>query len=71
MNSTYIVAAIGAILLLVLATAVIMMMRRRRRMHRYPEHPDGVRRCASCGALLKPGATDCSKCGSDSVVIVV
>ena len=71
MRFTYIAAVIGVIVLLVLATAVIMMMMRRRRMRRYPEHPDGVRRCASCGAVLKPGATDCSKCGSDSVVIVV
>jgi hypothetical protein len=66
----YIIIAIivfAAIALLILVDAV----KRRRRKRRYPAQPDGVRRCATCNNILKPGATDCSHCGSDSVVIVV
>ncbi|HEY5085716.1 MAG TPA: hypothetical protein VII66_00020 [Gemmatimonadaceae bacterium] len=56
------------------AIAIIVtvdLVKRHRRKKRYPAQPDGVRRCASCGNILKPGVTDCSHCGSDSVAIVV
>ena len=60
-------AVFAAIAILVVAE----MVKRHRRKRRYPEHPDGVRKCTTCGTMLAPGATDCSKCGSDTVVIVV
>lgn len=66
----YIIIAVcvfAAIALLVIADYV----KRRRRRRRYPVQPDGVRRCVECGNVLRPGVTDCSRCGSDSVVIVV
>lgn len=60
-------AVLGALAIIVAADLV----KRRRRRKRYPEQPDGVRKCTTCGSALKPGATDCSKCGSDTVVMVV
>lgn len=61
------IAVFAAIALLV----TVDFVKRRRRKRRYPVQPDGVRECTTCGAVLEPGATDCSRCGSDSVVIVV
>lgn len=61
------VAVFAAIAILVTAELV----KRHRRKRRYPEQPDGVRKCTTCGTTLAPGATDCGKCGSDTVVIVV
>ncbi len=57
-------AAIGILVL-------VDFLKRRSRKKRYPQQPDGVRKCTSCGSVLRPGATDCSRCGSDTVVIVV
>jgi rRNA maturation endonuclease Nob1 len=51
--------------------ALVESIKRRRRKRRYPAQPDGVRRCTSCGKVVKPGATDCPNCGADSVVIIV
>ncbi|MDQ6737870.1 MAG: hypothetical protein M3Z30_09245 [Gemmatimonadota bacterium] len=65
---------------IIIATAVfaaiailvtVDVVKRHRRKRRYPAQPDGVRECTKCGTLLARGATDCSKCGSDTVVIVV
>ncbi|MEO6864745.1 MAG: zinc ribbon domain-containing protein [Gemmatimonadaceae bacterium] len=61
------IAVFGAIALLITVEAI----KRRRRKKRYPAQPDGVRRCTACGKTLRPGATDCSHCGADSVVIIV
>jgi len=66
----YIIIAVivfAAITLLV----IVDLIKRRHRKRRYPVQPDGVRTCVSCGKVLRPGATDCSRCGADSVVIVV
>jgi hypothetical protein len=60
-------AVFAAIALLV----TVELVKRRRRKRRYPVQPDGIRKCTTCGRVLAPGATDCSRCGSDSVVIVV
>lgn len=61
------VIVFAAIALLITVEAV----KRRKRKRHYPAQPDGVRRCAACGSALRPGATDCSNCGADSVVIIV
>ncbi|HEY7898955.1 MAG: hypothetical protein ACHQQP_00620 [Gemmatimonadales bacterium] len=66
----YIIIAVIVFAAIALLITVDMIKRRKRRK-RYPVQPDGVRRCTSCGMILKPGVTDCSRCGSDSVVIVV
>jgi uncharacterized OB-fold protein len=66
----YIIIAISVFAAIALLVA-IDLFKRKRRKRRYPRQPDGVRRCTSCGKILRPGATDCTHCGSDSVVIVV
>jgi len=66
----YIFITIIAFAAIGLLIAVGRVKRRRRKRH-YPAQPDGVRHCTSCGRALRLGATDCSSCGSDSVVIVV
>lgn len=66
----YIIIAVvvfAAIALLI----TVDLAKRRHRKRRYPVQPDGVRTCTSCGKILRAGATDCSRCGADSVVIVV
>ena len=66
----YIIIAISVFAAIALLVAVDYIKRRRRR-RRYPVQPDGIRTCVSCGKVLRPGVTDCTRCGSDSVVIVV
>lgn len=66
----YIIIALGVFAVIALVVA-IDLAKRRHRKRRYPAQPDGVRTCVSCGNVLSAGATDCSRCGSDSVVIVV
>lgn len=66
----YIIIAISVFAAIALFV-VVDLARRRHRKHRYPVQPDGVRTCVSCGKILHPGVTDCSRCGADSVVIVV
>lgn len=66
----YIIIAVIVFAAIALLITVDLVKRRKRRK-RYPVQPDGVRRCTSCGRILNPGVTDCSRCGSDSVVIVV
>jgi rRNA maturation endonuclease Nob1 len=66
----YIIIAICVFVAIALLVTV-ELVKRKRRKRRYPRQPDGVRRCTSCGKILRPGATDCTYCGSDSVVIVV
>ena len=66
----YILIAAAALLALAAIVAADAVKRRRRRK-RYPEQPDGVRKCTSCGRVLAADATDCPNCGSDTVVIVV
>lgn len=61
----------AAVLLALAAIVAIDFGKRRRRRKRYPEQPDGVRKCTSCGRALAAGVTDCPSCGSDTVVIVV
>ena len=63
---------IAAIVFAAIALLIIIdLLKRRRRRRRYPAQPDGVRTCVSCGKVLRAGATDCSHCGADAVVIVV
>jgi len=66
----YIIIAI-AVFAVITVLVTVDFVKRRRKTKRYPAQPDGVRECSSCGAVLKPGATDCSRCGPDSVVIIV
>jgi uncharacterized OB-fold protein len=66
----YIIIAISVFAAIALLVTVDYFKRRHRR-RRYPAQPDGVRTCVTCGKVLRPGATDCTRCGSDSVVIVV
>ncbi len=66
----YIIIAICVFVAIALLVTVDYIKRRRRK-RRYPVQPDGIRTCVSCGKVLRPGVTDCSRCGSDSVVIVV
>jgi hypothetical protein len=63
---------IAVIVFVAIALLVMVDLRKRRhRRRRYPVQPDGVRTCVSCGKVLRTGATDCSHCGADAVVIVV
>jgi uncharacterized paraquat-inducible protein A len=66
----YIIIAIVVFAAIALLFAVDLLKRRHRR-RRYPTQPDGIRTCATCGTVLDPGATDCGRCGADTVVLVV
>ena len=66
----YIIIAISVFAAIALLIAVDRIKKRRRK-RRYPVQPDGIRTCVTCGKVLSPGVTDCSSCGSDTVVIVV